>query len=305
MKTRDPHPTDLLRPLLMGELTEQQSAAVEDHLAACADCRSERRALEIMLSETPAMDEVERARLRRGVAEALQAETTPSPRRKPGLLPRFAPALGAAATILLVAAGAVWVATYLGDGADEAALAPVEDAPDEAFDEPAGAPFMGGQDAAPAQEEAGQLATQSGRLLTSTATGEGPQPVFRAEVGEFGPAALSRLGSSREPFTSFASYHAAAATSAAQRRFVDMLAERADATVRPQVRACAETVLSDPPGAVLPAFGATGTFQEEPALVLGFVHAPAPGPLDRFMLWVWPRGDCGMILHYDSGRIEP
>jgi anti-sigma factor RsiW len=298
------HPTEKLRPLLMGELSEREATIVEAHVAICPDCRSEGRALEMLLSDVPEMDEVERARLRRGVAEALAGEAPPSPRRAS----RLAPALGVAATILLLVAGAVWVGTNLtglDDAGEEAApeLTGEEAEPDqfgpearEWLDDP-DAPA---REAAPAGEALQQ--TTGARTLMK----DGPQPLFRSDVGDFGPPALRRLGTAGDEFRRFASaYHAAAATPTARRMFVESLAQQADdSSIRPQIRACAQEIISDPPGPLLPAYGATGSFEDRPALVLGFVHGVGPGPLDRFMLWVWPRGECAAVLYHEAGRID-
>ena len=40
--------------------------------------------------------------------------------------------------------------------------------------------------------------------------------------------------------------------------------------------------------------------------MMGFVYsAEDSGPLDKFMLWIWPRGDCSVPDEYQFGTIKP
>ena len=56
----------------------------------------------------------------------------------------------------------------------------------------------------------------------------------------------------------------------------------------------------------LPAYAGYGEMEERDVLMMGFVYTPTEnGPLDKFMLWIWPRGDCSVPEEYQFGLIKP
>jgi Putative zinc-finger len=103
--------SELLRPYVAGQLDAPRERQVADHLAGCSDCSLELQAVRGLLSvtepsETMApLSELERAGLTRGVRIAL----SPAPRESlwDRIGRRAAPALGAAALLVIVAVAIV------------------------------------------------------------------------------------------------------------------------------------------------------------------------------------------------------
>ena len=118
--------SELLGPLLRGELSEQEARSVEDHIAGCEECRAEKRGLqallgapEVMKVSAEALSEIERARLHKAVSAAMPgSRTIVSEPAKPWTA-RIAPYLGAAAAVILLAFGVTQV--DLGGSDDEGA----------------------------------------------------------------------------------------------------------------------------------------------------------------------------------------
>lgn len=93
--------SELLRPYLAGQLDAPRERLVADHLAGCSDCGLELQAVRGLLSVTEApLTELERAGLTRGVRIALSPAARESWWDRIGR--RAAPALGAAALIVVV-----------------------------------------------------------------------------------------------------------------------------------------------------------------------------------------------------------
>ncbi|MGH2755955.1 MAG: zf-HC2 domain-containing protein, partial [Actinomycetota bacterium] len=104
--------SELLGPLLRGELSERETALVKEHLAGCEECRAERLGLEalagapgVMAVSAEPLSELERARLHRAVSAALPHPRTIVPDTPKPWVARLAPYLGAAAALVLVVFG--------------------------------------------------------------------------------------------------------------------------------------------------------------------------------------------------------
>ena len=69
---------------------------------------------------------------------------------------------------------------------------------------------------------------------------------------------------------------------------------------------CGEQILSAQNDPTLPAYAGYGELESEDVLMMGFVYSGADaGPLDKFMLWIWPRDDCSIPSEYQFGKIKP
>jgi hypothetical protein len=54
----------------------------------------------------------------------------------------------------------------------------------------------------------------------------------------------------------------------------------------------------------LPALAGFGDYRGEPVFLLALGWSESDdGPLDQFMVWTWPAGDCNGIPSYRAGRI--
>jgi hypothetical protein len=127
---------------------------------------------------------------------------------------------------------------------------------------------------------------------------------FDPDAGSFDADDLRRYAANQSPFTLFPlSYRAADAEVPLGRSYLDSLAGAApridDGTL---LRSCGEQVLQqDIP--ILPVYGAFGKLDGRDVLVLGFVYARNDA-LDRFRVWVWPRGDCDIPVLTQDGNIR-
>lgn len=325
------HFSEQVGPYARGELAPTEAQVFEGHLAACEECQAElkgARALAVVVAaaDEPTqepMNEMERARLHRGVLSATTGERPSvagsSARRSLGS--RIAPALGAAALFALFAFGATQLFTGMGGGdesADTAGGASIERSEGDLADGgPLGLPpasarsnssaasgdtdlgdssLEGTQDSSASGDGSGGEATEE---TTTQAFGAAfAQPFFEPGPRVISESALRRLGSQRDPFESFSfSYRAGDGTDrdALTTNLAMMSPEPAE------VRTCADGVLDLDPNA-LPAYGALGTLDGEYVLALGFVTAPR-GPLDNYEIWVWSFGNCTTPLTRVSGRI--
>lgn len=305
--------SELLAPYIEGDLAAPESAEVGAHLSGCDPCRHEEAGLRaLMAGATGALNERERAQLRAGVMTAIS-----KPEEVPSLykLQRPAPAVfvpprtnwkARAAGAMAAAAGVILVAGlfYLGSGGLSG---------DDAATQKTGGGDIGRNQAPEGLErELGGLEDNAGGGGGSAVTTEGfaaPVPAFIRVERRYDDARLTRLGERGLQLVLFRRAYTADDAPRLQQDFVDRLAasaaRRAGEAAADQVRACAAVVLAREE-TVLPAFGALGRLEDHDVLVLGFAWSEEPsGPMDRYMLWTWPRGSCDSPLDYRSGSIKP
>lgn len=322
--TDEHHPiSELLAPYERGELGAPETAAVEDHLASCDECRAELAGVRALFGAPgPAMEEIERARLRRAVLSATTGQRAEPP--GPSLASRIAPALGAAALLALFVFGAAQLFTG-GLGGDDSGESATDAAgrADSGSDESAlayqdgalGLPATGPRSseglavgAAP-EEDTAEGQSSDGDTASGDAGGDepaaaeiadsaDPQPYFEPQPRVLSERALHRLGRSRDPFAAFSlAYMAGDGTDREALTTALSLASPEPG----EVRACANGVLDQDANAV-PAYGALGSFEGRYTLVLGFVTAPrASAALSRYDIWVWNFGDCSAAVN----RLSP
>jgi hypothetical protein len=113
------HPTEELAPFARGDLGAPEAERVRQHIAGCRDCAAELAAISALAGspEPPALNDLERRGLHRGVFEELQV--TGSPARR-GVGARIAPALGAAALLAVLVFGGAQVLQGGLSGGDDA-----------------------------------------------------------------------------------------------------------------------------------------------------------------------------------------
>jgi hypothetical protein len=285
--------SELLLPYLKGELEGTDREEVDEHLRSCDACTEEKAALEGLLAvEVTPMTVDERRSLHGVVADRLpsarpEREVISTPRKRSGWFTRAAPALGALA---LIALGVVFAASLLsgGDVQEESALrGPRDQAEDEAFDEDGGAAGGAAPKAAPDEELVEQGAAA---------------PHFEKDEKDITRAALSKLPEDEPAFESVAGVTEAKAGNL-QNTYTSALSDQAPPATRAQVRECSESVAASQ-GTVVPAYGAEGRYRGEDALLVGFVSGSDGGPLNRYMLWLWPKGSCDVPLEYVSGPLK-
>ena len=286
--------SELLPRYVRGELAAEQSEEVRTHLETCDDCRAEERAaIALLSSDEPPMDDVERARLHRALAQELFAARANADVAGAATAPArewtrwMAPALAAAAVL----AGALVIAT--GGGTDDAAdLGLSAPEREELGDDAGDAAESGGgagfdAETRPHRSRAvrGTAATQESALAPA-----GPQPVFVANAGSVAADDLSELGRSGEPFRSFVESYAPEDGPDLYAGFLRGLAREAGGARR-EVEQCAATLPQD--GTLLPAYAALARYEGKDALVLGFVTSdPGSESFDRYLMWVWARDSC-------------
>lgn len=267
--------SEMLGGFVRDELSERDREAVAEHLASCSDCAAEQKALEQILAvEVDPLDEEERRALRSGVSARLQSGpiSLPARRESRNRLGRFAPALAAVA---IVALGAVFAASLLtGGSGDEGA---------------------GGGGVAQDQAEKG--------AVEAPAAVPGPGPTYDAKHRKLTNKALRRLGSRKGVLADLAGRFTTPTTEGESGSYTDALGAQAPPEVKDQVKACAETVTGNQKSAV-PAYATSGSYKGKDALLIGFVTGNDGGPLNRYMLWLWPQGSCDTPLDYRSGAIE-
>jgi anti-sigma factor RsiW len=312
--------SESLGAYLRDELDADTRRAVATHLAGCEECELELRGLTALTAEPAAPDSLtddERVALHRSLAasRSISAKTIAPARRSPWA--RVAPALGAAALIVLGVFALVRLDLQGGDDEGDAAGA------DRALEEqaeplPATEVEVGGPDIASNQpkalsDAAGEAAAggaapaeEFGSVDESrTAASRGAVAArFDPDAGSFDADDLRRYAANQSPFTVFPlSYRASDADAPLSRSYLESLAGAApridDGTL---LRSCSEQVLQqDIP--ILPVYGAFGKLDGRDVLVLGFVYA-RNGELDRFRVWVWPRGDCDIPVLTQDGNIR-
>jgi hypothetical protein len=283
----------LLGAHVRNQLDAPTSAAIEQHLSHCRQCGMERDALVALVSGGELrLQDHERSRLRR----AVWAEVRPTPapvvpirRRRE----RVGQLLGAAALVAVLVTGLFYVTgTGGGDLSGQGAGVAEE-----------------GADQVEAGGEAGRkgAAREKGKLernrsaATQFTQDRVARPRFARGERVIVPEELDEIVRS-EPFRSFSTLEASEAPGRAE--LTGDLARQAPDDLSAQVESCATRVDDTSSATVLPVYGTAGTLNGRRVLVLGFVHSEtAGGPLDRFMLWAWPRGDCSRVLEHREGPI--
>ena len=276
--------SELIAPFVRGELTGRAAAEVREHLEGCDDCSAEERGARALLDAgtEPSMSEIERVRLHRRLADALVAdrgrEVQVPPRRGAG--GRIA-ALGAAAAVLMAVGGFLYLGLGGGAGSDDMGAAQ----------------GGGGGGAAEGTEEAAQNQFAQDRVA--------PEPTFIDRLDRLTDRDLDATGGRSTATRRFAGYYQVDDVGATRTRAVATLAGQAPVALREQIRRCAQVVFEGQPQS-LPASGRRGTYQERAVLVLTFAWSDDPaGPLDRFMVWVWPEGgSCDTPVAYRFGTIK-
>ena len=299
--------SELLGPLLRGELSEREARSVEDHIAGCEECRAEKRGLQALLGAPEVMkvsaeelSDIERARLHKAVRAALPGSRTIVSEPPKPWTARIAPYLGAAAAVILVAFGVTQF--DLGGSDDEGTAdggAALRESDEEAFNDQGGAEAGAGGDSADVAEDAPD-----------------PGPSFESNAGVIQRNELRRFGSKEEPFVTFSQTFAVEDAETLRTKFLSDLDGAAQRTLsntseeslsdEDTITECGEQVLEAQDNPTLPAYAGYGQLEKKDVLMMGFVYsAEDSGPLDKFMLWIWPRGDCSVPDEYQFGTIKP
>jgi Putative zinc-finger len=277
--------SEYLPRFLVGDLEQEQRAAVELHLADCVECRAERHALEALIRPAATLSATERAELHTALDRELPTVVDGAPAPAPSRAgersrrwrSRLAPALGAAAVVALVAVGVATLSGGLGDAQN-------------AFEVSGGGGGQADSVAEPGAESA------PARLSSQAAS-----PRWIGSLGSVTAADLSRKGERGRELRSVAESFQAAGARAKSDAFTDELVTRAPAGLEDAIRACVKQVTGLGYTA-LPAFGARARLEGRDVLVLGFAWTPARGSLDRFMVWAFAGDTCDPVS-YHSGSV--
>lgn len=287
--------SELLAPFVRGELTATDAAAVQEHVKGCVGCERERLAVTRLTvpRDEQALTADERERLHQGVHAALTHEARAGSAATTAWRTRAATLMAAAAVLLVVAGGGVWLATT--GGGDE-----VGGAADELQQAEGGGDAGVAADAAQGSEAdlefVGDAGVVSARDLKALARSGFPA-VLRSALAA-GTAETAGADSAAE---------AKLANRPAPEALLESLANTAPARAE-DVRECGRTVLESQHYRVAPAYGAYARYSERDkreVLILGFRWtADRTGPLDRYMVWVWPRRSCEIPIDFYTGRIR-
>ena len=308
--------SELLGEHVRGELPADLAGEVRAHLEGCAECRAEEQAVLALASPEPGLDDMERTRLHRALAQELftapaNADLAGGP-GDGGWRRWVVPALGSAAAVLVAAL--VLTGGFLGGGDDSESsqagrssaevesFGGLEDSSDADAGAGGGAGGGGASEALSGPGRAQDVTTEAASSGTTMYEGDGPQPEFDADAGALTSEELAELGRTSPLFRSFADRYAAADVSTLREEFTRRLADSAGG-VSAQVRRCADTLPADEP--LLPAYGAKARYEGRDALVLGFVTTDAGSPsLDRYLMWVWAKGSCRQPIDTLFERID-
>ena len=290
--------SELLAQHVRGELSADERSWVEDHLAACADCRAEQAGLKTLLAgELDPLTEMERARLRRAVLGSVQntpvqAGPATATSTSGGRLYQL---LGAAA-LVVIAAVFMFSTGLLGGG-------------DSGLDESAGGDAGLSREAeAPATvEDAEAFDAESGGGSAASSMAAAPEPTFKRSLGSITGKRLQKLGREGLPLVIFSRAYSAEQVPDLQTQFRDRLADAAGPK-SDVVRQCSDLVTSAFPNS-LPAYGALATLEKlngREVLVLAFAWTDrSSGPLDQSMVWAWPSDNCDQPVEYFKNVIQP
>jgi hypothetical protein len=276
--------SELLADFAVGGLDAAATARVETHLRTCPECSDELRAVMALRAGEEPLTELERGRLRRGVAATLGDVIAPA--KAPSQAgARWAAALGAAAVLAVVGVAIV----SLGSGGDDADSG-------TAASQEAGSQLRKRDDAG-AGGDAGVAADQAAAPM--------PRPSYDEDAGKLSREKLSKLGKRGATLRAFTTFSATDANELKD-EYVKDLADQAGAPVDGLILNCSEKVYEAQPYAALPAFAVRGTLEGREALVLGFAWTEqSSGRLDQFMLWTWPESSCERPIDYRAGKIAP
>lgn len=292
--------SELLGGFVRGELSHEDAADVRAHLDGCEECRAEEGAIAALVSSegVQPLDDMERARLHRGLAQELftpraNADVAGTAPATPRWTRWVAPALAGAAVLAAVAV----MTTTMGGSDDEGGAQVAGRAPAEAgSDETATMDEYGGRSGEADGGGGGKAvrgsAPESSTALESTAKGAasdaaGPLPQLYSDLGSLDASDVPAIGSG---FQSFADAYSPGEGVALYDRFLRILRKDAGAAGE-EVDECAATLPQD--GSLLPAYAALAEYEGEDALLLGFVTSdPGSKEFDRYLIWVWARGSC-------------
>jgi hypothetical protein len=278
--------SELLLPYLEADLEPSLRERVEEHLRSCTDCSEEKAALQRLLApEVRPMSAAERERLRGGVAEQLapvDKEKDEIPVARPARPSRWARAIPALGALALIALAAVFAASLLSGNAGDGS----------ANLESGGGGGAGLAD--PAAPEAAEGADAGGAGTRV--------PYFKQGRKRISQDTLDRVVQKEPALKALAGVNEEKAFTLTN-RYTSELSAQAPGETKEQVRDCAQTVARTQ-GPVVPAFGYEGIYKGKDTLLVGFVSGDRTGPLNRYMLWLWPKGSCDAPLGYVSGTIK-
>lgn len=279
--------SELLVPLVRGDLAPAETASVEGHLEGCTGCAGELAAVRSLLgAPVEAMDDLERARLRAGIAGELRQVVPvadpyvhPDPDDAPrnlrrGSRRRMQPGawLGVAAATLILFAGGL---AYLGSGglvvggSDQGGAAGTAGSAEERA--------LGDGDAGARAPRAMDEAPDSRPL-------RGPAPLVVRGRTDLTEETLTRLGRTDPTFRAFARVYGFDDIGRLQGRFTRALERGLDNAL---LGPCLNQAIGAQPES-LPAYGALGTLDGRRVLVLGFFIAGSQDPaVHRFSVRWW------------------
>ena len=294
--------SELMRPYVGGELGAADVAAVERHLASCSDCRQELSGMRALLDyEYDGLSGTELVRLERAISTAMRADrdsaatVVPIERRAEARRSFAGVALGVAAALAIVAFAIVSVS---GDDPEDGDAGSTAIAPEGGGD-------AGGGGGAQGPRPVFVVGVAGKAAFAEEGVEDEEQATSRNALsapGRVTETDLERLGTSRL-FQRFAAAYDPEDAAALQDRFVGELAGGAgdDAGT---VTLCTRNTLEASTGPALPVMGTFARFEDKRALVLGFIYTDqTEGALNRFSLWVWPRGSCDSPLRTASGNV--
>jgi anti-sigma factor RsiW len=294
--------SELLRGHVLGDLPRDLADEVRAHLDECEECRAEERAVSILVAgagQTAPLDELERARLHRGLAQELftpraNADVASAAGGAPRWTKWVAPALATAAVLAGIA-----VMTTRGGSSDETATQQLsaegggdtqEDHPANALDDSAASGGGAGGLEQGADAERSNSSTALGAAAPAPDTASRVPPQFDAHAGSLTTEDLSRLGRSGDLFQAFAAAYRPGDGKDLYEPFLETLVDESPG-LRGEIEQCAATLPRD--GSLIPVYGALADYDGRDALVLGFVTSdPGSAELDRYLIWVWERGKC-------------
>lgn len=295
--------SELLRGYVRNELPRDLADEVRGHLAACDACRAEERAVAATAvtdgADARPLDDMERARLHRGLAQELFTPGANDVRAPAPASRRWARWIVPATTAAAVLAGVLVMTQGGGMDADvpesAAVQAPVEDEGGSGAAD-AGAGGAGGSGTSTGRPS-GKAGTDTHRALSAAAGTEGaqaefdapqdPLPVFDADRGVLTSSELTDIAQGGH-FRRFALSYRPKDASDLYDGFLDLIASEAD-DLAPRIAECAATLPQD---SLIPAYATTGEYRGNRVLVLGFVSSDYGARLNRVLIWAWKQGDC-------------
>jgi anti-sigma factor RsiW len=294
--------SEFMRPYVGGELGAADAAAVERHLASCNDCRQELNGMRALLDyDYDGLSGTELVRLERAISAAMRAErdsaatVIPIERSAEARRSFAGVALGVAAALAIVAFAIVSVS---GDDPGDGGAGTTAIAPETGGDAGGGGAVEG-----PRPVFVAGVASKSAFAEEGVEDqGETTSRSALSTTGQVTEKDLERLGTSRL-FQRFAAAYDSEDAAALQDRFVGELARGAGDNAG-TVTLCTRTTLEASTGPALPVTGTFARFEDKRVLVLGFIYTDQKeGALNRFSLWVWPRGSCDSPLRTASGDV--